>query len=116
MAGEATLVRLVEDINRLAAGIHRVSRQLHPAILEDLGLPAALKSECLAFSEQYGMSAEFESFAVPRSHVGVESDASRPIGLQHAGRRRFERLAQDMVERRERQLGQAVEALEDRAQ
>lgn len=67
MAGQATLMRVVEDINRLAFNVHRVSRQLHPAILEDLGLAAALKSECLAFSEQYGMAAEFESVAVPQS-------------------------------------------------
>ena len=67
IAGQATLMRVVEDINRLAFDVHRVSRQLHPAILEDLGLAAALKSECLAFSEQYGMAAEFESFAVPQS-------------------------------------------------
>jgi PAS domain S-box-containing protein len=66
-AGHATLMRVVEDINRLAFNVHRVSRQLHPAILEDLGLPAALQSECFAFTEQYGLAAEFESFAVPQS-------------------------------------------------
>jgi len=50
-----------------AEDIHRISRQLHPAILDDLGLAAALKNECIAFSEQYGIPTEFIPFDNPQT-------------------------------------------------
>jgi two-component system CheB/CheR fusion protein len=49
------------QIGDLARDIHQISRQLHPAILDDLGLAAALRNECLAFSKQYGIPVEFTS-------------------------------------------------------
>jgi PAS domain S-box-containing protein len=48
-------------INSLAEGVHAMSRRLHPAILDELGLEAALKEECVAFSAQVGVPAQFES-------------------------------------------------------
>ena len=39
--------------------------RLHPAILDVLGLEAALKEECLGFSAQLGVPAHFESEGVP---------------------------------------------------
>jgi signal transduction histidine kinase len=53
------------EIGTLTKDIHRVSRQLHPAILDDLGLAAALRNECAAFSEQFGIPAEFDPAHVP---------------------------------------------------
>ena len=53
------LRQIAEQIGVLAKDIHQVSRRLHPAILDDLGLAAALKNECRAFSEQYGVPVEF---------------------------------------------------------
>jgi signal transduction histidine kinase len=55
------LLKLVEEIGTLANDIHGIARQIHPAILDDLGLSAAIRSECLSFSEQYGMPVEFMS-------------------------------------------------------
>jgi signal transduction histidine kinase len=55
------LLKLTEEIGRLAHDIHGIARQIHPAILDDLGLSAAIRSECLAFREQYGMPVEFTS-------------------------------------------------------
>jgi len=49
------LRQIAEQIGGLAKDIHQMSRQLHPAILDDLGLAAALNNECLAFSEQHGI-------------------------------------------------------------
>ncbi len=46
---------LGEQINELAGDVHRMSRRLHPAIVQDLGLVAALESECEAFSRQRGL-------------------------------------------------------------
>jgi signal transduction histidine kinase len=61
-------VRLREftaQIGECAKDIHHISRRLHPAILDDLGLAAALKNECAAFSEQHGIPARFDPFAIP---------------------------------------------------
>jgi PAS domain S-box-containing protein len=43
------------EISQLAAQIHGISRRLHPAILDDLGLAAALENECLAFGSEHGI-------------------------------------------------------------
>jgi PAS domain S-box-containing protein len=53
------LHHLAEQIGGLAKDIHQMSRQLHPSIIDDLGLAAALNNECLAFSEQHGIRVEF---------------------------------------------------------
>ena len=57
-------------INGLAEDVHAMSRRLHPAILDELGLEAALKEECVGFSTQAGIPAEFESKGVPTSAPG----------------------------------------------
>jgi len=43
-----------------------MSRRLHPAILGDLGLEAALQEECDSFSQQTGIPVEFHARYVPR--------------------------------------------------
>jgi two-component system CheB/CheR fusion protein len=48
-------------INALAEDVHAMSRRLHPAILDDLGLEAALREECVSFSAHAGIPAQFES-------------------------------------------------------
>ncbi len=52
---------------QLAVEIHRTSRRLHPAVLEELGLVAALKEECRAFSQQTGLPVRFSAEGVPES-------------------------------------------------
>jgi two-component system CheB/CheR fusion protein len=67
VSGEALdrqLQHIGEQIGTLARDIHQVSRQLHPAILDDLGLTAALRNECLVFSEQYGIPVQFTDLNV----------------------------------------------------
>jgi two-component system CheB/CheR fusion protein len=54
-------------INGLAENVHAMSRRLHPAILDELGLQAALKEECVGFAAQAGVPAKFESKGVPVS-------------------------------------------------
>ncbi len=56
-----------EQISGLASEIHGISRRLHPAILDDLGLAVALKNECLAFSREHGIKVEFHAESVPLS-------------------------------------------------
>ena len=50
----------IETIEALASDVHRLSRQLHPAVLDDLGLVAALRSECVRRSELSSAQIEFE--------------------------------------------------------
>jgi PAS domain S-box-containing protein len=54
-------------IGKLAMGIHQMSRRLHPAILDDLGLVAALRAECNAFSDVHKIHTDFRSSRVPKS-------------------------------------------------
>ena len=53
------LRQVAGQIGGLASDIHQLSRRLHPAILDDLGVAAALNAECLAFSASYGIPVEF---------------------------------------------------------
>ena len=61
------VLALSSRINVLATDVHALSRRLHPAILDELGLEAALKEECAAFSAQAAIPCEVESRSVPAS-------------------------------------------------
>jgi PAS domain S-box-containing protein len=52
-------------MGNLANGIYSISRRLHPAILDELGLEAALEEECIGFSRRTGIPAHFESQSAP---------------------------------------------------
>ena len=52
------LVALSEDV-------HSLSRQLHPAILDDLGLEDALRSECSLFQQREGIEVQYRADGVP---------------------------------------------------
>jgi len=59
------LADLGKKIGDLADDMHRTSRQLHPAILHELGLEAALREECNTFSQQSGIAVQFLSEELP---------------------------------------------------
>lgn len=50
---------------KLADDIQGVSRQLHPSILDDLGLVDAIESECSRFSEREGIRTRFLPESIP---------------------------------------------------
>jgi PAS domain S-box-containing protein len=50
---------------RIAGDVHSLSRQLHPSILEDLGLKKALESECIRVSTQEGIEVAFNAENIP---------------------------------------------------
>jgi PAS domain S-box-containing protein len=52
-------------VGRLATDIHNISRQLHPAIVEELGLEPALRQECQQFQERFGISTRFTANHIP---------------------------------------------------
>jgi PAS domain S-box-containing protein len=50
-----TLGDMRDQVVRISGDIHRISRQLHPSILDDLGLEKAVASECTRFSNREGI-------------------------------------------------------------
>ena len=62
------LKELGQGVTSLADGqLHQMSRQLHPSILGDLGLAAALHDECRVFSEMQKIPVRFKGVRVPKS-------------------------------------------------
>lgn len=59
------LRRLSARVAGLAKTMHEISRQLHPSILDDLGLVEALRGECLLFSDLYQNPLSFRADNVP---------------------------------------------------
>jgi len=56
---ENSIVKISEDV-------HSLSRQLHPSILDDLGLINAVESECTNFSRREGIDVVFKHENIPR--------------------------------------------------
>ncbi len=54
-----------ERVVSLAEDVHALSRQLHPSILDDLGLVEALRSECAAFSRREDIAVDYRTGQVP---------------------------------------------------
>jgi PAS domain S-box-containing protein len=54
-----------EQAVQLSSDVHDISRQLHPSILEDLGLVDALESECSSFSTRQGIAVNFHADDMP---------------------------------------------------
>jgi PAS domain S-box-containing protein len=48
-----------EQMVQLSTDVHRLSRRLHPTILDDLGLVKALEAECVRFSQQEAIDVGF---------------------------------------------------------
>lgn len=61
------LEKLEQGVKSLADGIHKMSRQLHPSILDDLGLTAALQEECRMFSEMQKIRVKFSAANMPKA-------------------------------------------------
>jgi signal transduction histidine kinase len=54
-----------QDVRSLADDVHRMSQRLHPGILHDLGLAAALRSELAGFERDHGIKVAFVADGVP---------------------------------------------------
>ena len=62
---EAGLEQVETSVHKLADDVHNLSRLLHPSILDDLGLVAAIRAECERFQEREGIPVHFEEKGVP---------------------------------------------------
>lgn len=57
--------RIKEQLISVSEDVHRISRQLHPTILDDLGLVRAIESECAALQMRENLVIIFKSEDVP---------------------------------------------------
>ena len=60
-AGAVELKDMKDKLVTLSIDVHSLSRQLHPSILDDLGLPDAIASECARFRKQDSMAIDFKA-------------------------------------------------------
>ena len=59
---DAVILKEMKDkLVTLSIDVHAMSRRLHPSILDDLGLPDAIASECARFQRQYSIVINFRS-------------------------------------------------------
>jgi signal transduction histidine kinase len=63
----AELQRLKSRLIEVSNEVHRLSRQLHPSVLDDLGLIQAAQTECDAFRNRTGIDLTFETKVVTAS-------------------------------------------------
>jgi signal transduction histidine kinase len=66
-AGLPVLRAMREELVALSEDVHAMSRRLHPAILDDLGLVEALRSECASLTEREGIAVDYRPGTVPES-------------------------------------------------
>lgn len=60
-----TLNEMKKDIVTISQDVHKLSRQIHPSILDDLGLIKAVESECNNFSKREGVEIIFKHENIP---------------------------------------------------
>jgi signal transduction histidine kinase len=60
------LREMQNSIVKISQDVHSLSRQLHPSILDDLGLIKAAESECTSFSRREGIEVLFNHENIPR--------------------------------------------------
>ena len=60
-----SISRIKEQLISVSEDVHRISRQLHPTILEDLGLVRAMGSECAALQLRENLEVVFRHENVP---------------------------------------------------
>ena len=62
---EASLEEIGHELERLTSDAQALARDLHPSLLENLGLLEALRSECATFGQRSGQKIRFEGHRVP---------------------------------------------------
>ena len=64
--GAVRLKEMKDKLVTLSIDVHAMSRRLHPSILDDLGLPDAIASECARFQKQDSIAVNFRAENIPR--------------------------------------------------
>jgi PAS domain S-box-containing protein len=75
-ASPAEMKRILDDLQsrvvQLSQNVRQIAHQLHPSILDDLGLTAALRELCEEFSAREGIELIFEEANMPKN-IPVET-------------------------------------------
>lgn len=86
-------VTIIENMQqkliKVSEDVHSISRQLHPSIIEDLGLIDALTAECNNFSRLRGMDVQFEHSNIQESlphDIAICLFRVSQEGLRNAGK------------------------------
>lgn len=64
-AGRKRLDEVLPQLTQVSDGIRNLSRQLHPMVVEYIGLPRALQSLCMDSQSLHGMKVEFVDCELP---------------------------------------------------
>ena len=62
--------QIKEQLIKVSEDVHRISRQLHPSILDDLGLVRAIESECAAVMQRENLDIIFRQAEIPERIPG----------------------------------------------
>ncbi len=68
------LEQIWQQCSNLTGDVQALSHELHPSVLDNLGLVTAIKSFCREFSEQSGATVQF-------SHAGIPDSLTREVSL-----------------------------------
>ena len=60
-----TVAQMKDQLIKVSEDVHTISRQIHPTILDDLGLVRAIESECAAIMRRYPVGIVFRKEHVP---------------------------------------------------
>jgi signal transduction histidine kinase len=88
-ATNTTMRTIREGLVKLSEDVHALSYQLHPSILDDLGLVEALKTECERFSRLEAIPVEVkieEGFVAPTRQIALCLFRIVQEALQNVGR------------------------------
>ncbi len=58
LSGEPLRKRIVATLDETVTAVQRISTELRPSVLDDLGLPAAIEAEALRFEQRTGIECE----------------------------------------------------------
>jgi len=59
------IVQIKDQLIKVSEDVHNISRQIHPTILDDLGLVRAIESECAMFLRRHSITSSFIKDHVP---------------------------------------------------
>jgi len=59
------ILRIKDQLIKVSEDVHNISRQIHPTILDDLGLVRAIESECAMFLRRHSITPSFIKDHVP---------------------------------------------------
>jgi PAS domain S-box-containing protein len=59
------IVQIKDQLIRVSEDVHNISRQIHPTILDDLGLVRAIESECAIFLRRHSITPSFIKDHIP---------------------------------------------------